>query len=113
MTNRQGVDSLRRGHPGKTTSIRCRDSGVDCLPGLDLINKTSRVGDSSSNTVEKRLLNGRGLPAFNLRLFVLNAKGDHAGVAMYASGETTYAVCDDRGSRSLPLEGLLSGSPTD
>jgi N4-(beta-N-acetylglucosaminyl)-L-asparaginase len=66
-----------------------------------------------SNTVEKRLLNSRGLPSFNLRLFVLNAKGEHAGVAMYASGETSYAVCDEQGPRSMPLEPLLGGNPTD
>ncbi len=66
-----------------------------------------------SNTVEERLLNSRGEPAFNVRFFALNKRGEHAGVAMYASGEGAYAVCDENGAREMPLEGLLEGSPTD
>jgi N4-(beta-N-acetylglucosaminyl)-L-asparaginase len=66
-----------------------------------------------ANTVEKRLLNSKGQPNFNLRFFALNAKGEYGGVAMYAAEETTYAVCDERGARSVPLDGLLPGAPTD
>jgi N4-(beta-N-acetylglucosaminyl)-L-asparaginase len=66
-----------------------------------------------ANTVEQRLLNDRGEPAFNIRFFVLNASGEYAGVAMYASGETTYAVCTENGAESRPLEPLLSGGPLD
>ncbi len=66
-----------------------------------------------ANTVEERLLNSRGEPNFNVRFFVLNKKAEHAGVAMYASGEGAYAVCDENGAREVPLEGLLDGSPTD
>lgn len=65
------------------------------------------------NTVEGRLLNGRGLPAFNLRFFILNKSGDYAGVAMYGAGERTFAICTENGAESLPLEGLLDGSPMD
>ena len=32
------------------------------------------------NTVEKRLLNGRGLPNFGLNFYIVNKKGEHAGV---------------------------------
>jgi hypothetical protein len=32
---------------------------------------------------------------------------------MYASGEATFAVCDENGARELPLEPLLDGAPTD
>ena len=66
-----------------------------------------------ANTVEERLLNSRGEPAFNVRFFVLNKKAEYAGVAMYASGEGAYAVCDENGAREMPLEGLLEGSPAD
>jgi hypothetical protein len=66
-----------------------------------------------ANTIEKRLLNSRGEPNFNIRFFALNAKGLHAGVAMYASGEKTYGVCTEKGSRAVVLEPLLEGSPTD
>lgn len=63
------------------------------------------------NTVEERLLNERGLPNFDVRFFVLNKAGDYAGVAMYGSGESMFAVCDENGAREEPLEGLLEGSP--
>ena len=65
------------------------------------------------NTVEERLLNSRGLPAFDVRFFVLNKKGEYAGVAMYGARESNYAVCTENGAEELPLEGLLEGSPAD
>ncbi len=66
-----------------------------------------------ANTVEERLLNSRGEPNFNVRFFALNKRAEYAGVSMYASGQVTYAVCDENGAREEPLEGLLEGSPTD
>ncbi len=88
------VEQMRRGmHP--------KDAGLEGLKRI------------RANTIEKRLLNSRGKPNFNIRFFALNAKGEHAGVAMYASGETSYGVCTDRGSRAVALEPLLEGSPTD
>ncbi len=65
------------------------------------------------NTVESRLLNARGLPAFDVRFFILNKAGDYAGVALYGSGENAFCVCDGNGAREEPLEGLLEGSPRD
>ena len=88
------VEQLRGGmHP--------KDAGMEALRRVQ------------ANTVEKRLLNDRGLPSFNLRFFVLNKKGEYAGVAMYASGEQVYATCDENGAEERPLEGFLDGSPTD
>jgi hypothetical protein len=66
-----------------------------------------------SNTIEKRLLNSRGLPNFNIRFFALNKRGEFAGVSMYSSGEKTFAVCTENGKQELPLEPLLPGDPTD
>lgn len=66
-----------------------------------------------SNTVEDRLLNSRGLPAFDVRFFILNAKGEYAGVAMYGAREKNYAICTENGAEERPLEGLLEGSPSD
>lgn len=88
------VENMRRGMAPK-------DAAMDAL---------RRV---RSNTVEKRLLNDRGLPNFNLRFFALNKRGEFAGVAMYASEEGVYAVCTENGSETRSLEGLLDGSPTD
>ncbi len=65
------------------------------------------------NTVEARLLNSRGLPAFDVRFFVLNKQGDYAGVAMYGASERTFAICTENGAEAVPLEGLLDGSPLD
>lgn len=88
------VEQMRRGlHP--------KDAGLEVLKRI------------RANTVEKRLLNNRGLPNFNIRFFSLNAKGEHAGVTMYASGETSYGVCTAQGSRGESLEPLLEGAPAD
>ena len=98
------VESMRRGmHP--------KDAGMEALKRI------------KANTVEKRLLNARGNPNFNVNFYALNAKGEFAGVAMYAleddekgwAGETgrrvRYAVCDAKGPRTLQVEGLLPGTP--
>jgi N4-(beta-N-acetylglucosaminyl)-L-asparaginase len=88
------VENMRRG-------MKPKDAGMEGLKRI------------KSNTVEKRLLNNRGNPAFNIRFFILNARGEYAGVTMYGSGETAFAVCDENGARTEPLEALLSGSPAD
>ncbi len=64
-------------------------------------------------TIERRLLNERGLPNFDVRFFVLNKAGDYAGVALYGTGESSFAVCDENGAREEALEGLLEGDPRD
>ena len=62
-----------------------------------------------ANTVEERLLNEDGQPDFDVRFFILNKAGDYAGVAMYGSRESQFALCTENGSETLPLEGLLEG----
>jgi len=59
-------------------------------------------------TVEKRLLNGRGQPNFNVNYYILNAKGEYAGVALYAS---RYSVCTESGPQTLEVETLFTGKP--
>lgn len=88
------VENMRRGmHP--------TDAGMDALQRI------------RENTVEERLLNSRGEPAFDVRFFILNKAGDYAGVAMYGARESEFAVCTENGAEKRPLEGLLSGSPSD
>jgi N4-(beta-N-acetylglucosaminyl)-L-asparaginase len=83
------VEAMRRGaHP--------KDAGMEAL---------KRV---VSNTVEKRLLNDRRQPNFGLNFYVLNAKGEFAGVSMYPA---KFAVCDESGPRTLPTEALFEGKP--
>ena len=88
------VESLRRGMSPK-------DAGMEALKRI------------KANTVEKRLLNANANPNFNIRFFVLNKRGEYAGVSMYRAGETKYAVCTESGSQALDLEPLLPGAPTD
>ena len=64
-----------------------------------------------ANTV-KRLQNDRGLPNFNINFYIVNKRGDYAGVTMYnPDGKLTFAVCDDKGARTETLETLLPGRP--
>ena len=88
------VEKMRQGvHP--------KDAGMEGLKRI------------KASTVEKRLLNSRGEPAFGISFYILNAKGEHAGVSMYASERSRYAVCTENGPEHVPLEPLLGGSSTD
>jgi len=67
-----------------------------------------------ANTVEKRLLNERGLPNFNLNFYAINNVGDYAGVGLYAPDDRSkYAVCTEHGAELKNFEPLLDGSPDD
>jgi N4-(beta-N-acetylglucosaminyl)-L-asparaginase len=88
------VEALRRGaHP--------KDAGMEGLKRI------------RANTVEKRLLKADGNPTFGINFYILNARGEHAGVGMYASQRSKYAVCTENGAELLPIEPLLNGSPTE
>jgi N4-(beta-N-acetylglucosaminyl)-L-asparaginase len=66
-----------------------------------------------ASTVEKRLLNERGRPNFNVTYYILNAKGEQAGVSLYEMSERAavrYAVCDEDGPRTVRAEGMFEGS---
>jgi N4-(beta-N-acetylglucosaminyl)-L-asparaginase len=80
------VEEMRRGrHP--------KDAGMEALRRI------------KSNTVEKRLLNKDGNPAFGINFYVLSARGEYAGVTMYEGAK--YAVCTERGPETLNCEPLL------
>lgn len=64
-----------------------------------------------ASTVEKRLLNERGLPNFQLRFYAVSARGEHAGVALYGGPQVTYAVCTEAGPRDVVMDHLLPGGP--
>jgi N4-(beta-N-acetylglucosaminyl)-L-asparaginase len=83
------VEEMRRGaHP--------KDAGMTAL---------KRV---AKNTTEKRLLNSRNQPNFGLNFYIVNNRGEYAGVAMYAA---KYAVCTEKGAQTLDVEPLFQGSP--
>jgi N4-(beta-N-acetylglucosaminyl)-L-asparaginase len=90
------VEEMRRGaHP--------KDAGMTAL---------KRIVD---NTVEKRLLTEAGKPNFGIDFYILDAKGRYAGVTMYSgfvqgreNSVRRFAVCDEKGPRSEPFEGLFN-----
>jgi N4-(beta-N-acetylglucosaminyl)-L-asparaginase len=89
------VEGMRRGlHP--------KDAGMEALKRI------------KANTIP-RLLNQRGEPSFNINFYILNRKGEYAGVAMYSPerNRARFAVCDEKGGRLEMSEPLLPGSPTE
>jgi N4-(beta-N-acetylglucosaminyl)-L-asparaginase len=89
------VEGMRRGlHP--------KDAGLEALKRI------------KANTVP-RLLNKRGEPNFNINFYIVNRKGEYAGVAMYSPerNRARFAVCDEKGGRLEMSEPLLPGAPTD
>jgi N4-(beta-N-acetylglucosaminyl)-L-asparaginase len=86
------VEEMRRGaHP--------KDAGMEALKRI------------KANTVEKRLLNAQGNPNFGINFYIVNAKGEYAGVTMYEGA--TFAVCNEKGPQTLKSDALLQGNPND
>lgn len=86
------IEEMRRGaHP--------KDAGMEVL---------KRIKD---NTIEKRLLNSRGLPNFGINFYILNAKGEFAGVTLYEGA--SFAICNQNGPQTLKSETLLMGKASD
>ncbi len=79
------VENLRRGMSPK-------DAGMDVLQRI------------RKNTIEKRLLEDSGYPNFDLNFYIMNGKGEHAGVSFRPS---TYAICTENGPQTLPTEAIL------
>lgn len=63
-------------------------------------------------TVEKRLLDATGRPAFQIKFYALNLRGEHAGMCLWGNSPGEYAVCTAAGPRMVPMEALLEGGPT-
>jgi N4-(beta-N-acetylglucosaminyl)-L-asparaginase len=86
------VEEMRRGaHP--------KDAGMEVLKRI------------KNNTVEKRLLNNRGLPNFGINFYIINAKGEYAGVTMYEG--SSFAICNENGPQTVKCDGLLQGRPSE
>lgn len=86
------VEEMRRGKSPK-------DAGLEACRRIQ------------ANTIDKRLLNSRGLPNFSVNFYIVNARGEYAGVGLY--GRAQYAVCDANGPRFERCEPLLDGGPTE
>ena len=57
--------------------------------------------------IEPELLNSRGLPNFNVKLYVVNAAGECAGVALYGGDTVLFAVCTENGAQLRRCEALI------
>lgn len=89
------VEEMRRGRSPK-------DAAMEAL---------KRV---KANTVEKRLLDARGNPTFQLIFYAVNKRGEYAGVSMYArEGRQLerFAVCTEKGPELLACEPLVGEAP--
>ena len=86
------VEEMRRGASPK-------DAG---LAALDRI---------SSYTVEKRLLAAPGRPSFNLKFYIVDRSGAHAGVSMWFDERQRYAVCTEAGPEIVACESLHGERP--
>lgn len=88
------VEEMRRGaHP--------KDAGMTALKRI------------RENTVEKRLLTSRGQPNFGINFYILNAKGEYAGVTMYeqeGNYKPSFAVCTESGAQIVRSEPLIAGN---
>ncbi|HEX4946193.1 MAG TPA: N(4)-(beta-N-acetylglucosaminyl)-L-asparaginase [Blastocatellia bacterium] len=83
------VENMRRGlHP--------KDAGMEALKRI------------KANTIEKRLLSKTGNPNFGINFYIVNAKGEYAGVSMYPA---KYAVCTENGPQTVDCASLLQGRP--
>jgi N4-(beta-N-acetylglucosaminyl)-L-asparaginase len=60
--------------------------------------------------IQKRLLDDKGQPnsSVSINFYVVNKKGEYAGVTLRnPGGQSTYALCDENGPRSVPMDALL------
>jgi N4-(beta-N-acetylglucosaminyl)-L-asparaginase len=101
------VENLRRGMSPK-------DAGMESLRRI------------VANTVETRLRRSDGNPNFNMSFYILNARGEYAGVALYGEDEdergwagqtdgrrVRFSVCTENGPQTFHCEPLLPGAPSD
>jgi N4-(beta-N-acetylglucosaminyl)-L-asparaginase len=73
-----------------------KDAGLEAL---------RRIG---ANTVDKRLLDDKGRPNFQMIFYALNSKGEYGGTSMFP---TKYAVCTEKGGQLLDTSSLYPEPP--
>jgi N4-(beta-N-acetylglucosaminyl)-L-asparaginase len=83
------VDEMRRGKSPK-------DAGMTAI---------KRIKDM---VIQKRLLDEKGEPnnQVSINFYIINAKGEYAGVTLRGRG--SFAICDENGPRTIPMEPLLA-----
>jgi len=84
------VDLMRRGmHP--------KDAGIEALKQI------------KEHTADPALLNARGAPNFNVKFYIVNARGEYGGVALYGGDAVRFAICTEHGAELRPCDALLDG----
>jgi len=76
-----------------------------CLGVLERIAQTTR---------DRRLLDRKGRPAFSIKFYAVNRKGEFGGASMWSlTGKkpSQFAVADGKGARLEPCAALFAGSP--
>lgn len=82
------VEELRRGaHP--------KDAGLAALRRI------------RANTLERRLLDERGLPNFNVKFYVLDRQGRFAGLSLWGGDGARFALCTEHGPETRACEVLI------
>jgi len=86
------VEEMRRGaHP--------KDAGMEALRRI------------KARTLEKRLLDPKGLPSFNVKFYVVNRNGEYAGLSLYGGPNSQFALCTEKGPETLLCDPLIEGPP--
>lgn len=65
----------------------------------------------AANTIEKRLLNSRGLPNFDMSFYALDKQSRYAGVSFYDSG--SFAICNANGAQTFKMDPMYPGKSAD
>jgi len=85
------VEEMRRGaHP--------KDAGMEALRRI------------KARTLEKRLLDPRGLPGFNVKFYVVSRTGEYAGLSLYGGPGSQFALCE-KGPETLLCDPLIEAPP--
>ena len=63
------------------------------------------------NTIEKRLLNSRGLPNFDMSYYAMDKQSRYAGVSFYDNG--SFAICNSNGAQTFKMDAMYPGRAVD
>jgi N4-(beta-N-acetylglucosaminyl)-L-asparaginase len=78
------------------------------LPGINGMETLKRI---KARTVEKRLLDPRGLPSFNVKFYVVSRSGDYAGLSLFGGANSQFALCTEKGPETLVCDPLIEAPP--
>ncbi len=65
------------------------------------------------STREKRLLDEKGRPNYQLRFYALRLDGEFGAASMWSEPRGKFAICDEKGPRLLETAYLFEGHPED